>query len=233
MKLLRVLAIFMGIFFGATEFLLAQKTIITPGDTIERVSTMEDLETLTVFLHSLSSSTVVFKWQKLSESLPADWEATVCDNKICYTRLEDSGTMNPVDSSESAFLLLHITSHVNYGTATVRYVVWDAQYPLLTDTLTYIVRVEPFTGIKEGDKAATACVYPNPANRHFHIQTNESAIFEYQIADIRGRIMEYGTCSTGSLTLNIRGYRTGLYFVSIHRSKQPIQTFKIIINQEL
>lgn len=223
--------LFISAFFGSGENATAQNWVTSPNDTIERAGFMEDLETLTISFQNLDSSPLVLKWQKVSAAVPANWEAAVCDNRICYTGLEDSGTMNAVDSSEWAFLLLHITSKVNYGTATVRYMVWDEKYPLDTDTLTFILRVEAPSGNGRGVEAPSIHLYPNPSNGMLFIQTSGTNGFFYQITDGAGKSMARGFSGTRLHTLSTEGMKTGLYYLSISDENGQWHTLKFIISQ--
>ena len=130
----------------ATTFSFAQSFTNSPNDTVIVNGIMEDLETLIINQVNSTTSTLYLEWQKVSESVPALWEASICDNRICNTSLVDSGTMNPISPADFGFLLLHITAHVNYGTAIIRYAVWDINSPMLKDTLTFLMNVTP-TGI--------------------------------------------------------------------------------------
>lgn len=207
----------------------AQNIGVSPNDTFEQVGFMEDLETLTISLKNLSPSTVIFKWQKVSESVPANWDAAVCDNKICYAGLEDSGTMNPVDSQGSAFLLLHITSHSNYGKATVRYCVWDEQNPQWKDTLTFILRVDPPSGIGQLNVTSSILIYPNPAQDFLHIHTNNDKGFDCQIFTITGDRVSGAKSETDEVILSIKELKAGIYFLRIQHENGYYSNNKITI----
>lgn len=191
---------------------------------------MEDLETLTISFQNLASSPLVLKWQKVSAAVPVDWEAAVCDNRICYTGLEDSGTMNLVDSSEWAFLLLHITAKINYGTAIVRYVVWDEKDPLQMDTLTFILRVELPSGMGTEEDALSIHIYPNPTNGVLLIHTKRSTGFSYRITEVAGKNMAMGFSETGDLELSMEGFKPGLYYLSIPDENDQLRILKFIVS---
>src|SRR5262245_48617705 len=123
--------------FGAPFAAFSQSYTLSPGDSISSSGLLADLAILSIEQHNQSVDTLVLKWQKVSESVPAYWDAAVCDNRMCYTTLEDTGTMIPVAPGNFGFLQLHVTPHVNLGTAVVRYEVWDSSNVALRDTLTF------------------------------------------------------------------------------------------------
>src|SRR5688572_3464404 len=158
--------------------LTAQSYSIFPDDTISTTGIMEDMATLTIQQINNSAGTLQLQWQKVSESVPTNWEANVCDNLLCYTSLVDSGMMNPVPPSNYGFLLMHITPHVSYGTAVIRYAVWDMISPLLKDTLTYILTVNSPTGIVTIDSDDVE-IYPTLANDFITVKSNHKEPLSY------------------------------------------------------
>jgi hypothetical protein len=156
----------------ATNITLSQTFTNAPNDTIQMTGMMEDLETLSIQQINNSSNAIQLKWKKVSQSVPANWEASVCDNAICYTSLVNTGTMNPVNPADYGLLLLHITPHVNYGTAIIRYAVWDTINAAMKDTLTYILTVDATSGISAEKNKKTFNIFPNPSKENINIISN-------------------------------------------------------------
>lgn len=124
---------------GMSAPLFAQSYILVPSDSIVISGFMEDNQTLLIQQKNVSNDTLYFQWELVSESIPAKWEASVCDNSFCYTSIVASGTMTPVAPGDEGKLLLRFTPHVNQGMAIVRYAVWENANPNHRDTLTYIL----------------------------------------------------------------------------------------------
>ena len=178
MKITQKIVLSVAAILAATDFSFAQSFSNTPNDTINIVGMMEDLETLSIRQQNISANTIILKWKKVSENVPALWEASVCDNSFCNTSLVDSGMMNLVLPNDFGLLLLHITPHVNYGTATVRYAVWDIANPTLKDTLTYILTVSATSGIADVENKNTFSIFPNPAKENINIITKLQTGFQ-------------------------------------------------------
>jgi hypothetical protein len=207
----------------------AQSFVNTPNDTIDMVGMMEDLETLSIQQLNISSDTITLKWKKVSESVPLLWEASVCDNSFCNTTLLDSGMMSPVIPTDFGLLLLHITPHVNYGTAIVRYAVWDIANPTLKDTLTYILTVINPVGISETENKIAFNLFPNPANTIINFVSNGNNGFQYTITDVLGRLIERGTSNVNSISIGTENLANGIYSVSLLSENNIINTHKIIV----
>lgn len=200
---------------ATTNNCLAQTYTITPNDTFEISGMMEDQHTLTISQINVSSNTMTLFWKKVSEIIPTKWEALVCDNKLCYAVLEDSGTMNLVDPSDTGFLLLHITGHVNYGTAVIRYAVWEINNPVLKDTLTYILTVEQNSRIAETDNRKIFTVYPNPSNDQINIESDFQSGFTYSFINLTGEEVQTGHSELNSMIFSTGNFPSGIYFLKI------------------
>ena len=223
----RVLSI--AAILAVTDLSMAQSYSNVPNDTINMVGMMEDLETLSIQQLNTSGKTITLKWQKVSESVPSIWEASVCDNVKCNTSLVDSGIMNPVNPDDYGLLLLHITPHVNYGKAIVRYAVWDIANPALKDTLTYILTVRATSGIAEAENKNGFSIYPNPAKENINIISNFQTGFQFLITDVSGKEVEKGISKTNSISVTTENLPNGVYTVSIFTENNLINTKQFLI----
>lgn len=227
MKILKHTLLALALLLTAANLSFAQTFSNSPNDTINVIGMMEDMATLNIQQLNISSNTITLKWEKVSENIPSAWEASVCDNKICYTSLIDSGTMNPVNPADSGLLLLHITPHVNYGTAIVRYAVWDIANPDFRDTLTYILSVNNFTAVNEINILSDLSIYPNPAFDNINIETNLQTAFIFSIIDFTGNEIRKGFSEENSISLSTEELSSGVYFIQI-KSKDNVFTKKFI-----
>jgi hypothetical protein len=229
MKLINQIVLSVAAIFAVTGISFAQSFSNTPNDTINIVGMMEDLETLSIQQLNISPNTITLKWKKVSESVPLLWEASVCDNQICNTTLVDSGMMNPVNPSDYGLLLLHITAHVNYGTATVRYAVWDIANPAMKDTLTYILTISATSSIAEAENKSAFSIFPNPVTENINISSKLQSGFQYVITDVSGKEIEKGISTTNSISVNTENLPHGVYTVSIFTENKFISTKNIVI----
>lgn len=186
-----------------------------PNDTVKMTGIMEDNETISIQQLNISTDTISLKWKKVSEVIPNGWDASVCDNKICYTSLVDSGIMNPVIPSDTGFLLLHLTSHINYGMAIIRYAVWDVANPTIRDTLTYILKVENTVKISESETKNKFIFFPNPANDKIEIASSFQTNYSYILTDISGKIIKTENSTTNNTHISIGDLPQDVYFITI------------------
>lgn len=220
--------LFLIALFGTTAFSFAQSYTITPNDTFEVVGYMEDLQTLTISQANNTNDTLYFKWRKVSEVVPANWEASVCDNAICYTVLKDSSTTNPVAPGESGFILLHVTPHVTYGTSIVKYAIWDITNPALKDTMTFITTVLQPSGITEATNSNTFSMFPNPVSDVLNIQWLNNGERSLSVYNTVGERIYTAPVATGCQLLTT-SWANGVYTVSFSDNNGTLKVKKLII----
>lgn len=213
---------------AATDFSFSQSYSITPNDTVQVLGGMEDLQTLTISQQNNGNDTLYFRWQKVSESVPANWEASVCDNFVCYTTLKDSGATNPVFPTESGFILLHVTPHVNYGTAVVRYAIWDIANPTIKDTLTFITTVNAPSAITETENNNAFNIFPNPVSGYLNITSTNNEIFSSNIFNSFGEKVS-STVSTQNSKLETLNLSNGVYTLLISTNIKSYFIKQIVI----
>ncbi|MCW3127309.1 MAG: hypothetical protein JWO03_2967 [Bacteroidetes bacterium] len=206
----------------------AQTFTITPDDSASSSGYREDMQSLFIYQHNTSPDTISIKWKKVSASVPALWDATICDNLLCYTGLQDSGVMNRIAPDTAAYLLLHVTSHVNYGTAIVRYAVWDVANPAMKDTLTFLVTANDVSAINEAGSDQNFRIYPNPVQGTLQIQTSIGSDFTYTIKDLSGREILTDSFTGGSCSVPAGNIASGIYCLSISDKDKNTYTKKII-----
>lgn len=213
-----------------TSVLHAQTYSNLPNDTIKITGMMEDLETLSIRQLNTSADTIQLQWEKVSESVPLAWDASVCDNAFCYTSLLDGGAMNPIAPLDYGFLLLHITPRVEFGTAVIRYAVWDIANPIRKDTLTYILTVGAATSVDDVRDQPASHLFPNPATNNINLTSMFGSGFQFFITDVSGRVIERGVSTSISHSLNIEHIPNGAYRVAFVSDKNVVtfSTFLVI-----
>lgn len=228
-KIIKLLLATVAAFTTATVSTCAQSFINTPNVTIEVTGIMDDLETLSILQFNTTSDSIQLQWTKVSESVPVGWEASVCDNFTCNTSLVDDGTMLPVLPGEYGLLLIHITAHLNYGTAVIQYAIWDQNYPAAIDTLTYILHVNAPSSVGQVTLNEDYQLYPNPVSDALFIKSNQQPPFTYIIFNSQGKRMITKTSISDTDQLLTSDYPNGKYLVTIIDKNKKVSTKTILI----
>lgn len=144
--------VLIAVLLAAINTSFGQSYYHSPNDTITSNAAFNDISVFNIMQIHPTADTIYFKWHKQSVSLPATWEASICDNGNCYTTLKDSGMMAPIVPGDDGLMSLHIDPKSEAGTAIIRYTIFATNTPHQIDTLTWIVTAAGETGINGTDK---------------------------------------------------------------------------------
>jgi len=228
-KLIYSFLLSVAILLMATDNIFSQSYTLSPNDSIQKSGVFEDLETISITQLNTASTPIILKWEKVSSYVPTNWEASVCDNSICNLTLVDSGTMLPVNPGDYGLLLLHITAHIDTGTAVIQYAIWDSNSPTLKDTLTYIYTVNNITGLTENNIKTLINVSPNPVVSEINITTNLNHGFNYSISDLKGCIIKSGQSKVNAISFSCHDIANGEYIFTIESADGKLKKKKIIV----
>lgn len=127
-----------AILFAAANMMNAQSYQNSPGDSIISNANLDDVSVYTITQLHPGADTVHFRYQKYSVTMPASWDALLCDNANCHPDLKDSSEMIAVPG-DNGLMSLHLNPHWEAGTGIVRYLLHDVNTPTQIDTLTWII----------------------------------------------------------------------------------------------
>ncbi|MEN9523048.1 MAG: hypothetical protein RL065_1425 [Bacteroidota bacterium] len=226
-----------AVLFFTADSLLAQSTYInSANDTIVIDGQLNHLQTLSIHQVNTSTDSIVFKWKKVSETLPIGWEASICDNSTCYTSLLDSGITNAVITGDYVFIIIHCTPKINNGIGIIRYAIWDTQQSNHKDTLTFILKVvsnSSYNNLSVNNEKNNWMLYPNPVDDCFKITNLSDKITQLKLVNELGSVEnkfhylispEKTECEVDVLSLS-----KGIYFIILETDKK-ISSKKIIKN---
>ena len=191
----------------ATAFLIAvanplfsQSYYNSPNDTLISFTPLNSWAVLNITQVHPGQDTLLFHWEKFTDTTPVEWFAYICDNGACFPTLIDSGSMIPIVPGDNGLMSVHVKPLTVYGTATIRYLLFDVNSALAPDTLTWIVTADTTAGISD----------LHSSNPEFQLMGNElvltniSPLFsEINIHDLKGSLIFSTTINqfTNRLTL--------------------------------
>lgn len=226
MSNLKILLLVVVAVIAATAISFAQSYTLSPNDTVVVNGVFEDLQTLSILQVNTTSDTLYLKWEKVSESVPPNWDVSICDNSICNTSLVDSGTMNPVYPGDYGLLLIHCTPHLNYGTATIRYAVWEVTNPSSKDTLTFIINANP-TGIETINAIEPSLWF---TQNKIHLKNNSENFSSLCLVNLNGKEI-FKTTINNKTEFDLPPFPLSLYIIQLRGKGKQFQQ-KIFLNNQ-
>ena len=201
-----------AIFITATCTSIAQATFMNvPKDTLADNILLGSAKVLDFKQQHLFPDTLFLAWKQVSITLPSQWEAYLCDNGNCYTILPDSGVMSPVPDGDYGLLSLHIVPKTNYGTAIIRYAVWDVKHASIKDTLTWVINsnTSGVVTVSEG----TPQVYS--FNKKLYVNTPAFNIRHITLYAITGQLLFQKNLDQQNDIIDLTYLNDGVYIVIV------------------
>jgi len=195
-------------------------TVIVSGD--------EALTSAHLHIKNISGSSIDFRWKRTVISTDiTSLSDQICDDDACFvcngTTWTGSNILTVANSESTTFLPKIYTN--NGGNAHLRYYVLDGGN---NDAIIDSVDVKFTTFVSLSDNKVDFSVYPNPVNNVLNVSISENNT-SISIFDIVGKNVAEMNLVNGKNTLNIENLNPGVYFYSIKRNGNVIETKKLIV----
>ncbi|MFT4678542.1 MAG: hypothetical protein ACJAV7_002759 [Flavobacteriales bacterium] len=221
-------ALFLACAFGLTAS--AQNFNFSTEQHIDLIMT-ESSETSDIDFSTLSPQEVTFKWELVSNTMPADWNFSLCDYNDCYIGVPNLGTMITITLEESqngmeGFFILNTMTGGVAGGGVIELYVYDSSDYTIGEYVSWTVATEGYVSVNEVDAVATLAVYPNPANEQLNIDFDE-AFTGFITNNVGQKVMDIRGNQLTSFDVSL--LESGLYIISIQSASGNISNKQIVI----
>jgi hypothetical protein len=191
----------------------------------------ENSETSDINFSTLTAQEVTYKWELVSNTMPAEWNFSLCDYNNCYIGVPALGTMITITLEESEngmegyFILNTMTGGVAGG-GVVELYVYDAADYTIGEYVSWTVATEGFVSVNEVDAVASLDVFPNPSSDQLNIRFDNSFTgfisnnIGQKVLDIRGNQLA---------SVDVSALQSGLYVISILSASGEVYNRQIVI----
>ena len=176
---------------------------------------------------------ITFEWELISNSMPTEWIATLCDYTDCYTSIPTDGVMDPITTVDmgsgiEGYLKLTVNPGTTYGTGVVEFYVFDAADYNRGDTVSFTLTNLNTLTVSENELSVS--VYPNPVAEVLFISNESKENMSFEMFDISGALVNNGTVnSEATRKLDVSEYAEGIYFINLTLPSGIRKTEKIVI----
>lgn len=96
------------------------------------------------------------------------------------------------------------------------------------------IEIFELSNVDFGAQFINASLFPNPAATSVTLyisSVTSDANFEYDLADVTGKIIRTGKISTEKTIIDVVGFPQACYFVNVKTSNKIVKTFKLLKNE--
>jgi hypothetical protein len=205
------------VFVISSLFVSAQNFVYTPsqhaGGTIEG-----KLNEYLIGLRTPIAEEITYKWERVSNTFPADWDYSICDHNHCYIGLPSSGEMHSIsladaEAGTNGYFKVTMLETRTDAKGVLTIYVYDSKDKSRGDTVTFTVR-KGVSGI-ETTVSTDFKVYPNPTASEINVYT--AAIANLQIVDLQGKEVMNSDFQTADLhKINVDNLPNGVYILKLN-----------------
>jgi len=192
-----------------------------------------DQSIFSFYFKNITSDTIQLKWKVVQRSIPASWDYSMCDYATCRDMFTDSAeyVMYEAEPAFKSYLLFHILPK-DQSTATLRIYVYDKNYPLQGDTVTWIIHGVNASGINDINASLRFSVFPNPASEYVIVEGENVNMKNVQVFlhNILGEELKHVKSESDQLRIDLSPYENGIYFLKIV-TEEGIAARKISISR--
>lgn len=204
------------------------QTFTIPNDTVE--ATVYTSLSMHNDITNTSGSDIQVSWRVTDHNLPADWASTfaICDNNLCYYNINNSllggnsFSTDPIAPSATGnfYVLPDLTNATTTGTYFVQIRMSsgpDSKFSW------YIINKFPTSISVVKESNASLLAFPNPATDILILLINDDLNAEYAlITNVQGQVVSKEPVTGASLSVGIKEFASGLYFVKVLNSNGSV-----------
>lgn len=211
-----------AVIIAAINTCFGQSYFHSPNDTILGTAVFDDVSVFNITQVHPTADTISFKWRKQSVSMPATWEASICDNGNCYTNLKDSGMMTAIVAGDNGLMSLHLNPHFEAGTGIIRYTIFAANTPTQVDTLTWIITATAPNAIPEIATAQPTIYY---SNKRLVCKDISDDFTKASLYDLNGKLLSERNIHSGQITFVTDEYANQLLILQLTGKQSLVRKF--------
>jgi len=213
---------FLFIFIVTAFAVKAQTYSINPAKTVTFTAALNNITINDIYQTNTGTGSITLVWEKVSISVPPQWQYSMCDLGTCYPGLPTGPTtMNVVAPGAQGFLGLNIDPGNTPGSGVVKVRVYQSGFVANADTLTWYVNANA-VGINEVSINNSVKIYPNPASDYFYVELNKiTEVKNACLTDALGKKVMSPALSTDK-KINISELDKGIYFLNIETTEGRI-----------
>ncbi len=205
------------VFVTSSLFVSAQNFVYTPSQHVD--GTIEGkLNEYLIGLRTPTAEEITYKWERVSNTFPADWDYSICDHNHCYIGLPASGEMHSIsltdaEAGTNGYFKVTMLETPTDAKGVITIYVYDSKDKSRGDTVTFTVR-KGVSGI-ETTVSADFKIYPNPTASEINVYTVAAA--KLRIVDLQGKgVMNSDFQTAGLHTINVDNLPNGIYILKLN-----------------
>ena len=219
--------ILIGLMIALAGMTFAQEISISPTGNMTGTAELEEYNIFQVYLHNDTDEAINLSWRIVENTLPEEWNVTLCDNVNCYGILPQSADLDPIAAADSAIMKIDVNPELVTGQGILRFFINETGSPnpykeLIFDINTGVTSTQDLLG-------GSVQIFPNPATEWVRIENQHDQPLQFQLIDQEGRLLRMANLnSQDQLEWGLQDLAKGPYYLRME-SKEKVVVRKFLV----
>ena len=211
----------------------AQNLAILPSQKIDCEISTTEINEYDILFSTENPEAITFRWELLENTVPSDWDYSLCDYTTCYIGIPDKSDMKRISLEEAqngtkGFLKINVLTANSNGSYVMRYYVYDSADYDRGDTVSFNF-INTTVSVNDIAANTEVTLYPNPTQDVITIES-ENMYSELEIVDVSGRvILAQNLVGVTAHNIDLSNVQAGVYLVFI-RAEGVLRKSRFIIS---
>ena len=211
----------LGLMITLTAMTYAQDISITPTGNMTGTAELEEYNIFQVYLHNTSDEALNLSWRIVENTLPEEWNVTLCDNVNCYGILPQSADLDPIAAADSAIMKIDVNPELVAGQGILRFFINETGSPNPYKELIFDIN-SGITNTKDLFSGSVQ-IFPNPATEWVRIENQYDEELQFQLIDQQGRLLRIAKLNSQSqLEWGLADLASGTYYLRMESNDRVV-----------
>jgi hypothetical protein len=211
---------------------------IGPSFAVDSATSSVDHFEVELYVVNTGATDKVANFSRVRNYHKSGWNDQICDSQICFDADDETTWFRPenpgltIAAGDSTIFQVKVYPNQIDGCSVYTYHIKSGAIGVQEDSIqiTYTIGgANCFLNIEDEKILPSFSVYPNPANDIVNISIENANGVSISIFDIVGKEVSNMDLVNGKNQLNIENLNAGVYFYSIRKNNETIETKKLVV----
>ncbi len=206
---------------------------ILPSQQVDCEISATEVNEFNIVFSTGTPEAITYSWELLENSIPLDWDYSLCDYTSCHIGIPESAIMTRISLDEATngtqgFLKMNVLIAPSNGSYVARFYVYDSADRNRGDTVAFNF-TNGTVAVSDLVKNTEVNLYPNPTLGYLIVET-ENRNSEITVVDLTGRVMmQKNLVGIEGHRLDLSDMRSGVYMVLL-RSEGVLRKSRVLVS---
>lgn len=216
------------VLFLLPHWLLSQDFSFSPDSVLTAEMDVDGYGVHQIDILNETTDSLWLTWRMVENTLPEEWETSLCDNVLCYGVTPTSADMNPIVPDSSGWIRMTTFPNNVAGSGYLHFWIYKTGFPQNPVSI-YFYLSAGLTGTIPIVSAEEIRVFPNPTSGPLSVSVSGNEPVYWTLFNTLGRRLGQGE-NEGPLTqLDLSTFEPGNYWLHLQRKNKlyliPLQKF--------